>query len=140
MPRVTVDLPASYHFATDIPIQIGHINYGGHLGNDSVLSLVHEARVRFFAHHGWTELNAGGAGIIMIDAAIVYRAEATWGMTLRAELAVTDVGSRGCEIVTRLSDAAGGREIARVKTGIVFFDYAARRIVSTPDAFRAAFK
>jgi hypothetical protein len=44
------------------------INYGGHLGNDAVLSLVHEARVRFLKQQGYTENNIEGAGIIMADA------------------------------------------------------------------------
>ena len=113
------------------------MNYGGHLGNDAVLSLVHEARVRLFARHGWTELDVGGPGIIMVDAAIVYRAEGVWGMTLRVEVAVADLRTRGCDLLYRLSDAATDKEIARAKTGIVFFDYAARRVVHVPEGFQA---
>jgi acyl-CoA thioesterase FadM len=134
--RVEIDLPETFPFATEIPIRIGDVNYGGHLGNDAVLSLVHEARVRFFAAHGWTELDVGGPGIIMVDAAVVYRAEGVWGMTLRVEVAVADLRTRGCDLLYRLSDAATGTEIARAKTGIVFFDYAARRVVHVPDGFR----
>jgi 4-hydroxybenzoyl-CoA thioesterase len=37
-----------------------------------------------------------------------------------------------------MEDAATGEEIARVKTGVVFFDYRARRIVAMPPRFRAA--
>ena len=32
-----------------------------------------------------------------------------------------------------------GREVAVAKSGILFFDYAARKVVSTPEPFRAAF-
>ncbi|WP_369729520.1 acyl-CoA thioesterase [Anaeromyxobacter sp. Fw109-5] len=79
----------------------------------------------------------GGAGILMVDAAIVYRAEGRHGMTLAVEIAPDDVRTRGCDLLYRISDVATGREIARVKTGIVFFDYGARRVVSMPAAFRA---
>jgi acyl-CoA thioesterase FadM len=116
------------------------VNYGGHLGNDAVLSLVHEARVRLFARHGWTELDVGGPGILMVDAVVVYRAEGVWGMTLRVDVVLADLGSRGCDLLYRLSDAASGKEIARARTGIVFFDYAARRVVHVPEAFRSAFR
>lgn len=119
-------------------MRIGDVNYGGHLGNDAVLSLVHEARVRFLARHGFTELDVAGPGLIMVDAAVVYRAEGVWGMTLRVEVAVADLRTRGCDLLYRLTDAATGTEIARAKTGIVFFDYAARRVVHVPEAFRAA--
>lgn len=139
MARVEIDLPETFAFTTEIPIRIGDVNYGGHLGNDAVLSILHEARVRLFARHGWTELNVGGPGIVMVDAAIVYRAEGTWGMTLRVEVAVADLRTRGCDVVYRVSDVATGREIARAKTGIVFFDYALRRVVHAPEAFRATF-
>jgi acyl-CoA thioesterase FadM len=139
MARVEIDLPETFAFTTEIPIRIGDVNYGGHLGNDAVLSILHEARVRLFARHGWTELDVGGPGIVMVDAAIVYRAEGAWGMTLRVEVAVADLRTRGCDVVYRMSDVATGREIARAKTGIVFFDYASRRVVHAPGAFRAAF-
>lgn len=136
MPRVQIDLPERFPFATEIPIRVGDINYGGHLANDAVLSLAHEARVRFLAAHGWTELDVEGVGIIMVDAAVVYRAEGRHGMVLRAEVALADVRSRGCDVLYRLTDVASGQEIARVKTGIVFFDYAARKVAHLPARFR----
>jgi acyl-CoA thioesterase FadM len=137
--RVEIELPQTFPFTTEIPIRIGDVNYGGHLGNDAVLSLAHEARVRLFARHGWTEMDVGGPGIIMVDAAVVYRAEGAWGMTLRVDVAVADLRTRGCDLVYRLSDSTSGKEIARAKTGIVFFDYAARRIVHVPEPFRTTF-
>lgn len=138
MAKVEIELPEAWLFTTEIPVRISDVNYGGHLGNDAVLSIVHEARVRFFAAHGWRELEVGqgGPGIVMVDAAVVYRAEGTWGMGLRVEVAAADVRTRGCDLLYRLSDAATGREIARAKTGIVFFDYAARRVVHMPEPFR----
>ena len=47
MARVKLQLPANFLFSTEIPIRISDINYGGHLGNDAVLSIVHEARIQF---------------------------------------------------------------------------------------------
>jgi acyl-CoA thioesterase FadM len=139
MARIEIPLPDTFPFATELAIRITDLNYGGHLGNDAVLSLVHEARVRFLAAHGWSEKDVAGAGIIMSDAAIVYRSEGFYGMRLRVEVAVEDLRTRGCDLVFRLADAATGREVARAKTGILFFDYGARRVVSTPEPFRAAF-
>jgi acyl-CoA thioesterase FadM len=140
MAKVEIELPEAWLFATEIPVRISDVNYGGHLGNDAVLSIVHEARVRFFAAHGWRELEVGtgGPGIVMVDAAVVYRAEGSWGMALRVEVAAADLRTRGCDLLYRLSDAATGKEIARAKTGIVFFDYAARRVVHVPEPFRQA--
>lgn len=139
MARVEISLPDRFPFATELPIRVTDLNYGGHLGNDAVLSLVHEARVRFLAARGWTELDVAGAGIIMADAAVVYRAEGFYGMVLKAEVAVDDLRTRSCDLLYRLTDVATGREVARAKTGILFYDYAAKRIVQAPEPFRAAF-
>jgi acyl-CoA thioesterase FadM len=139
MARVQLDLPDSFPFSTEIPVRITDLNYGGHVGNDAILSIVHEARVRFLGAHGWSELDVAGPGIIMADAAIVYRAEGFHGMVLKVEVAVDDLRSRSCDLLHRITDVATGAEIARVKTGIVFFDYAAKRVVSVPAPFRAAF-
>jgi acyl-CoA thioesterase FadM len=137
MPRVAIELPERFPFATEIPIRVTDLNYGGHLGNDAVLSVAHEARVRFLASHGWTEKDAGGAGIILADAAVVYRAEGFYGMVLRVEIAVDDLRTRSCDLLYRITDVDGGKEIARVKTGVLFFDYSTRRVVSIPAAVRA---
>jgi acyl-CoA thioesterase FadM len=136
MPRVEIDLPATFLFETEIPIRISDVNYGGHLGNDAVLAIAQEARVRFLGAHGWGELDVDGVGMIMADAAVVYRAEGRHGMTLRVRLGATDVRSRGLDLVYLLADAATGQEIAQVKTGMVFFDYRARKVVTMPPRFR----
>lgn len=139
MARVEIPLPDSFPFSTEIPVRITDLNYGGHVGNDSILSIVHEARVRFLKARGWTELDVAGAGILMADAAVVYKAEGFHGMVLRVQVAVADVRSRACDLLYRIDDVATGAEIARAKTGIVFYEPGSRRIVSVPAPFREAF-
>ena len=81
-----------------------------------------------------------GVGLLMADAAIVYRAEGHYGMTLEVEVAASDVRTRGFHLVYRMCDAATGQEIARVKTGMLWFDYRARKLVRMPEAFREALR
>ena len=140
MARVKLDLPDSFQFSTEISIRINDINYGGHLGNDTVLSLVHEARVRFLKHLGFTEKDIGGTGIIMSDAVLVYKAEGFYGEVLTIEVTVNEFSSRGCDFLYRLSNKENGKEIARVKTGIVFYDYENKKIVSVPAIFKSHFE
>lgn len=139
MTRMEIDLPVSWHFTTEIPIRISDINYSNHLGNDSILSLMHEARVRMFAAHGWGELDIAGKGIIMADAAVVFRSEAFYGDVAIVDLAVGDPESRSCNVFYRLTSKETGKEIARARTALIFFDYAARKPVTMPDTFRKAF-
>lgn len=139
MPRIKLALPDAFPFETEIPVRISDINYGGHLGNDALLSIIHEARIRFLHAHGYKELDIEGRGIIMADAVVVYAAEAFHGDVLRAGVAVRDIEQLGCDIVYRLVRVGDGREVARAKTGIVFFDYVSRKPVPVPDGFRTRF-
>lgn len=139
MGRIKLELPDNFTFSTEITVRIDDINYGGHLGNDSILSLIHEARVRFLKKFGFTEADIDGAGLIMTDAIIVYKAEGFYADVLKIEVTVTDLSRVGCDFIFRLSSTETGKEIARAKTGIVFFDYEHRKIVEVPGKFRALF-
>jgi 4-hydroxybenzoyl-CoA thioesterase len=135
--RIPFDEPAIY--STKLEVRIGDINYGGHLGHDTLFTLAHEARCRFFRAHGYSELDVDGAGVILSDVAAEYKAEAFQGDTLCFELALADFHKYGFDILYRVSDDKLGKEVARLKTGIVFFDYAQRRITSLPDGFATRF-
>ena len=135
MPRIKIDLPERFSFSTEIAIYINHINYGNHLDNSALISLVSEARVRFFKAFGYTELNVEGVGIVVADAAVQYKSEAFHGEVLVFEMAADDFNKYGCDLVWRISDQASGREVARGKTGIMFFDYTARKAALVPPAF-----
>lgn len=139
MGRVRLDIPPVLPFATEIPVRISDINYGGHLGNDAVLAIAHEARVRFLRTHGFSEQDIAGTGLIMLDAVVVYRAEAFHGDLLRVEVGLADPQASGCDVLYRLVRTGDGKEIARVKTGVAFFDYQRRKVVPMPDAFRLLF-
>ena len=50
------------------------------------------------------------------------------------------MAEKGCDLIWRMAEKASDREVARGKTGIVFFDYAARKPVPVPQSFRARFE
>ncbi len=139
MPRLKIELPETFMFKTEMPVRVGDVNYGGHLGNDSLLTILHEARLLFLASKGMSELDAGGVGMIMSDAALSFKAEAFRGDLLEVDMAVADIGSAGFEILYKVSRRSDGKEIARASSSMVFFDYARRRIAKTPAKFLEAF-
>ena len=136
MSRVRIDLPERFLFTTEIPLRVSDMNYGGHLGNDAVLSIAQEARMRFLRSHGWAEKDVSGVGIIMTDALVVYRSEAFYGDVLTIDVAVGDLQELNCDFLFRMVHKASGKEVARVKTGIAFFDYAKRKLTPMPPEFR----
>ncbi len=136
MPRIEIELPPRLPFVTELPLYLTHINYGGHLDNALLLTLVSEARYRFVQSLGYREGDVEGVGIIVADAAVQYRAEAFHGETMAVEMGASAFNRYGCDLSWRMTDRASGREIARGKTGIVFFDYGERKIAPMPENFR----
>ena len=93
-------MPEHYNFSTTITIRISDINYGNHVGNDAVLSLIHEARVQFLAAHGFMELNCGGVGLIMSDAGIEFKKEIFYGDVITAFVTAANFSSIGLICIT----------------------------------------
>jgi acyl-CoA thioesterase FadM len=132
MARVQIELPRTWLYRTRLDVRVTDVNYGGHLGNDRVLALAHEARVRWLASCGLSEKDVGGVGLIMADAALVFRGEAFLGDELEVDLGAAEVRRSSFDLVCRLTRPADGAEIAQIKTGMVCFDYVARKVARLP--------
>jgi acyl-CoA thioesterase FadM len=140
MSRVKLDLPDKFKFSTEVQVRIGDINYGGHLGNDATLSLIHEARVRFLNKYGFSESDIDGVGLIMVDAVVIYKSEGFYSDALKIDVAVADLSKSGCDFIYRITNKLTSKEVARAKTGIVFFDYKKRKVVAVPKKFNDIFR
>lgn len=136
MSRVKIDVPDKFIFSTEIPLRISDINYGGHLGNDAVLSIFQEARIRFLNQFEYSEVNIEGSSIIMVDAAVQYKSQGFYGDVLLVELTVDDIQRIGCDFIYRAFNKQSGKEVARGKTGITFYDYKNNKLVSVPEPFK----
>ncbi|MBS1229761.1 MAG: thioesterase [Proteobacteria bacterium] len=139
MARIQIEIPEQFPFSTDVPLYLSHMNYGGHLDNALLLTVVSETRMRFFQFFGHTEMNVDGVGIIVADAAVQYRSQAFHGEVMEVRMAAVEFSTYGCDLIWCMNEKTSGREVARGKTGIVFFDYAARKVMPTPEKFRANF-
>lgn len=128
MAKIKVGLPEVILFNTRILIQIGDINYGNHLANDAVLRICHEARVRWLASLGFSEVDADGVGLIMVDAAIQYLSQAYYGDELLVDIGVDDITGVGFTLLYHLTHVVEGKSVARVQTGMVCFDYITQRV------------
>jgi acyl-CoA thioester hydrolase len=130
MGRIKLEFPGRPIFNCYLDVRISDINYGGHVGNDSVLSLVHEARMQFLAEHNQSELDVFGSGLIMTDATISFLAEMFYGDRISVEIGVGEIGSSSFELFYKLSNGSKCTSIAR--TGFVCFDYELRKVKRVP--------
>lgn len=132
--RIKISLPDKVVARLTIPVRITDINYGNHLGNDALISIIHEARVQWLRQLGYTELNIENTGIIMSDLAVEYKNESFYGDQLKVILAVGDTSSVSFELYYHIFNQ-DNREIAKAKTGMVFYDYTAKKVAAIPGKF-----
>ena len=133
MARIKLTLPDQFSFSTLIPVRITDINYGNHLANDAVLSILHEARMQFLKSIGYTELSFGGVGLIMSDVAIEFKAEAFYGDTLKAYVTAGEISKVGFELYYELVRSEDDKIVALAKTGMICFDYSKRKVAAVPE-------
>ncbi|HQQ64364.1 MAG TPA: thioesterase family protein [Pseudomonadales bacterium] len=139
MARVSVQLPEQFGFAMEMTIPIAFINRGNHLGNDSLVSCLNEARLAFMQAQFGDPYTVDGAAMINADLVVEYKAEAYHGDRLRIEVAANDFHKYGCDFVYRVSCVADGRIVALAKTGMLLFDFDKKKLKVAPPPFFAAF-
>jgi len=143
MPRVKIEIPRTFSFEVAIPIRITDLNYGNHVGNDTILSILHEARVQYFKSFGYEELALGGVGLIMSDAAIEFKSEIFYGERIIASVVATEFSKVSFEVYYKLEkqnnhEATADKRtlVALAKTGMVCFDYSQKKIAPIPSEVR----
>ncbi|QHS62428.1 thioesterase family protein [Chitinophaga agri] len=137
MARVKIDMPEKLGFTTQIPVRITDINYGGHVGNDSLLSIIHQARVNYLEFLGFEE-RGPETGLIMADAALVYKGEGFKGDIFDIAIGAADISPFGFDIYYRITTVRDSKTIiiAEAKSGMIFFDYINRKVARLPEDWK----
>ena len=135
MARVKIELPDKFHFSCKIPVRITDINYGGHVGNDTVLSIIHEARMQFLGSYGYAELDFEGVGMIMSDAAIEFKNELFYGDTVIVSVGIQNITRISFDLIYKLEKTSNANTllVTTAKTGMVCYDYSKKKIVAIPE-------
>ena len=135
MERIKLQLATQFPFSTTLKIRITDINYGGHVGNDTFLTLIHEARQQFLYHYGYNELSFEGVGLIMVDAAIEYKKELNYGETIKVSVAALNFNKIGFDLHYLLETERDGITIivAQAKTGMLCYNYNAKKKMPVPE-------
>lgn len=130
MPRIKITLPSSAAFRLSIPVRITDLNYGNHVGNDAMVSIIHEARVQWLKQSGYDELHFGGHSLIMAGLSIEFLQESFYGDLLLIDINCGEISTAGFELFYHLQCKRNGKEvsIAKAKTDMVSFDYDLRKV------------
>jgi acyl-CoA thioesterase FadM len=140
MARLQLEFPEDqFYFSTQLTVRVTDINAANHLANDSMISMISEARARFLFDFGVRETGLDGVGIIVTDLATTYKAEAHARDQLLFEVGVMDFNKYGGDITFRITRPLDQKLVAMAKSGFVFFNYKRSQVVPMPEDFLAKF-
>lgn len=122
-------------FSTELSIRVYDLNYGNHLGNDSLVSLLHEARVQFLMQYGFTEIDVGGVGLLVTQLAVNYKAEAFYGNCVEIKMGIGHVSRTSVDLLYCVTFKGSSRKAATAMTTITFFDYKKSKVAKVPGCF-----
>ncbi len=132
MARTRIEQPRTFKFSANIPVRITDLNYGGHVGNDTILSIIHEARAQFLKSYGYSEKDIAGSGLIMSEVVINFKNELFYGDEVNVSVAVMNISRASFDMVYLLKKDEN-IIIAEAKTGMVCFDYETKKVISIPE-------
>ncbi len=139
MERIKLEFPESaIVHRQPLSVRITDMNYGRHLGHDTLVSLLHEARIQAFGALGLSEWDMGGFPSVVADLAVQYQSEARWPDALVVETAIPAPAGKAIVVHHRVRHAEGGRPVATARLNIVLIDPAQGRSVAIPDTVQLA--
>lgn len=138
MARIKIELPGKCIASFKIPVRITDINYGNHVGNDSLVAIIHEARMQFLHQHGYTELDVAGTSLIMNELFIEFKSEAFYKDILEVKIFTGEIFKVGFEFYYSLSTVRDNSAllIANAKTGMVCFNYKEKKLMPVPEELK----
>ena len=125
-------------YSTELTILVSHLNYGNHMGYDSVLTLVQDARMRWLQEHDMTEADLGSAvGYLVVEAHVYYKAEAFFNDPIQINLYPENVKNRTFELFYEILNLNTNKVVALANTKQIFYDYTNAKVAKKPDNFIA---
>ena len=140
MQMVRIKQLSNYMFEYKTEIKVRDINYGGHLSNDAVAGLMHEARIDMLKGFNCTELDLGDKkiGLIMADLVINFKAEGRMHDKISIFCHIDNIEDISFRIYYKFQK--GDMLIALAETGMVAYNYADGKIAEIPESFINAIK
>lgn len=123
-------------FNTILEVRISDVNYGNHLGHDAVVSLFHEARMRFLRKFGYeNELNIDGVGMLITNLIVNYVNESFYSDKLTINIEIGEMTRTSLQLLYQAVIEENNKEIARALTTMTFYDYQKSKVAKIPQQF-----
>lgn len=140
MPRVILVEQTAYEHTYTMMVRVTDINHAGHLGNEALLGLVHEARTHFLKVLNFDTIvgSQQPLGLIIADIAVNFKAEGFAHEEVSVESQIDELAQKSFRLFHRIRRKE--QVIALVETGMVAYSYSGRRVTDLPVEFLSALK
>jgi len=137
MPRAKLEPLQEYRWQSRHVVRVTDVNYGGHLGYDALVGLLHQARVELLGELGLDEkdLGDGCTGVIMTDLTLTVQAEGFLGDELTIRSTIVEMGRATFRVCAEVR--IGDRRVALSEAGFAGFNYTERKPSPLPETFRS---
>ena len=139
MAKIKIVFPDKELIALTIPVRISDINYGNHVGNDSFVSIIHEARLQWLKKYNFSEMDIGGVGLIMSDLNIQFKSESFYGDIITVKIACGEVSKVSFELLYELSVQRNNETtiLALSSTNMVCYNYQIKKVAPLPEVCKS---
>ncbi|WP_249975740.1 acyl-CoA thioesterase [Vreelandella olivaria] len=139
MERVTLDFPAeAVIHRHPLTVRVTDMNYGRHLGHDTLVSLLHEARAQAFAALDLPEWDMQGYPSVVADLAVQYQHEARWPDALIIETAVPQPQGKALTVYQRIRNPDTDKVVATARVNQLLLDFTTGRPAEVPEKVKQA--
>lgn len=116
-------------FMSNITVLVNHLNYGNHLGYDSVLSIVQEVRMRYLRTLQLSEVSIeGDIGYLVTKVNVEYKQEAFHGDELIVKLFINNISPLSMELASIIENSKTKKIVAICITKHLFYNYKLKKI------------
>ncbi len=137
MARTIIELPEEFIFTSEYRVLITDINAANHLGADKIIPIVIDAQMQLFAHLGYGGSSTiEDASYIMVDSEVMYQSESVNGDVLKIDVAAANFGRCNFELIYQIYNKASSHKTARVKCGMLFYDFENKAPLAAPEQFK----
>src|SRR6187551_3550602 len=111
MARIKIDIVGTVVATIHFRVRIGDINYGNHVGNDTFVSFIHDARFQWLQQNNYTELDIDGTGLIMSDLGFEFKSEAFYGEEISITISVGEISRVSFDLYYELSTGRNDEKV-----------------------------
>lgn len=136
MAKIAMNIEGTFVFETVMRVRNTEIDISQHLTIESLVSILSEARARFFYSKGIKEINAEYQGLMISDITVDYVSRARAREELLVEVGTQNISEQGGNFTLKVSRMYDSSVVATAVMGFIMHDYRSNKTIALPQNIR----